>query len=1085
MAVQQLTQPIVNPIPAFDAITVNTIDFVVIGGAQVVGNRLVISNNETGEQIYNVKQLTMKLEHTLPAGTLFNGGYYNAVIYTVDNSGAESEASTAVPFYCYSNPVLTIDNIPSTETIENGTYAFVGNYAQQENELLDSYQFTLYDSNKNILSQSPLIYYESDSSLSYTFVGMSNDTAYYVSLTGETVNNTQVTSGLRYFTVRYLQPASFAICDLINDCEDGYIQISSNIVAIDGKSNPDPPIYIDDKEVDLTDPDTWVKWNEGFRIKDDFTLRAWGRNFSEYEPLITLTNNTNSDTVPNKIELKWMVAEVVEQLPNYVLVNGNNVNLLDSETDSIEKLSIGGNTSQSITTQNVPTPTTPMPIYNLGDIKNLVNINGFNIAYTQQYYQETNTGFELQSNFIYTLSFAYNINSTTTDIYYSIGYGTDSYTTDIKINIQYNSLTNGRNFVSFTAPDNIPEGSTLWVKFGQTIILADIDVDISNIQLEYGNKVTDYQLPTVYNIYPTVSSKNLYNYDAPMYIIEENAIYSTIQNGYNISPIIMGEEADIAIGFKNKLVPGNTYAISYSKMGNFSNFELYTVLKGSQERLSKIEVNDGIFVAPEGLYDLQLVFYVDSSVETNVLEIWNIQIEANDMITTYEPYQSTNTLVVLDEPLRGIGDHRDLICLESPNILNQATQTGDVSPNTTYYLSQKGDTVYYIWYYNTEGNLITFLDAQGKEASGVSGTKGTFTTHKECVKIVITKTASPTANDVTEEELLTNQVIISKGDNEQQYYPYISEPSIIRYIGTLTLTGEEEWKDNPNVETCDRYTLNISQIPDQSIYSTGFCEYFTVSNTLVDTLYYLIYNNGQQIDINFSAKGTSTLSEFRNWLMENNVTCTYIMNTPIITPLSESNISALEGLQTYKPVSNVFVDNNILGRMAFEYANAYTDQTTQNVYAILRCYNTNTMPYIVHSNYITIPSDTDKIFIWMRRKNNIFDLHIENLGDYNEGDKPVDITKPIVTLDIDTNIITQTTIPVTANSIDENGLTTIRFSKDNGVSWDEIITVDGLSSTNTYVFENLTPDTIYTIRVEAIDLAGNIGGISQQVTTKA
>ena len=34
-------------------------------------------------------------------------------------------------------------------------------------------------------------------------------------------------------------------------------------------------------------------------------------------------------------------------------------------------------------------------------------------------------------------------------------------------------------------------------------------------------------------------------------------------------------------------------------------------------------------------------------------------------------------------------------------------------------------------------------------------------------------------------------------------------------------------------------------------------------------------------------------------------------------------------------------------------------------------------------------------------------------------------------------------------------------------------------------FENLNPDTTYTIRVEAIDLSGNIGGISQQVKTKS
>lgn len=346
MAIQQLTQPIINPISAFDSKKAHIISFIVIGGAQVIGNRLVIRDNQTGKEIYNKIQSTMKLEHLIPANTLINGGYYNAVVYTIDSANNESVASTAVPFYCYSQPNLTIDNIPATETIENGTYRFIGSYLQKENELLNSYQYTLYDSNKNILSQSSLIYYDTDSSLSYTFVGMSNDTAYYIELSGETVNGTKITSGLKYFTVRYLQPASFAICDLVNNCENGYIQISSNIVAIDGKSNPDPPIYIDDKEVDLRDPDSWVEWNSGFRIQDDFTMRVWGRDFTPYENIITLSNDLSSSNNPNKIEMKWMIGDTIKKLPTYKDVSGYNVNLEDSKRAPIKNLSIKGETRQ-------------------------------------------------------------------------------------------------------------------------------------------------------------------------------------------------------------------------------------------------------------------------------------------------------------------------------------------------------------------------------------------------------------------------------------------------------------------------------------------------------------------------------------------------------------------------------------------------------------------------------------------------------------------------------------------------------------------------------------------------------------------
>ena len=1086
MAIQQLTQPILNPIAAFDATQAQAITFVVIGGAQVIGNRLVISDNQTGAEVYNQLQSTMKLEHLVPANTLANGGYYNAVVYTIDSGNNESEASTAIPFYCYSQPSLTIDNIPVTETIENGTYKFTGNYLQQENELLNSYQYTLYDSNRDILSQSPLIYYNTDSSLSYTFVGMSNDTSYYIELSGETINGTKITSGLRYFTVRYIQPASFAICDLVNNCENGYIQISSNIVAIDGKSNPDPPIYIDDKEVDLRDPDSWVEWNSGFRIQNDFTMRVWGRDFNDYQNIITLTNDINTTSTPNRIELKWMVGDVIKTLPSYTTVEGTNINILNAEAAKIQNLSIGGNSIQD------------SEIYSVGETKNLINIENFNANYTQQYFQTTNTRFLLKPDFIYTFSFDYNVNATTTDLYYSIGYGTDSYDTDLKSTIQYQTLVKGRNSVSFIVPDSIPSNSYLWVKFAQTIILADVNVDISNIQLEAGNVATDYEDPGLYNIYPTSAANNLFNYNTPIYLLKNNINYVAIQNGYHISPVEIDKEAYLGIGFKNILKPGNTYTLSFSQLGQFEEFALYTTNKESEETIAEIPITNNVFVAPEGIYDLQLVFAVDNSSLSNYIEIWNVQIEANNVISEYEPYVANSSIITLDEPLRGIGEYKDLICLESPNILNQDTQSGVVTGNTIYYLNQTGNTEYYIWYYNEDGNLITFIDEEGHEGSGTKGITGSFVTHKDCVKITITKSDNPKAGDVTSSELTTNHVGITKGINPQVYYPYISEPSIIRYIKGMALDGTEDWKlYGSNASTHRRFglaitggnipkTIKISSVGNN--FGDGICSHFKIEQDYKETdliMFIQIGSPSWYIGITDFNSKWADVEELKTWLSNNNIDMYYVLDTPTVSKLSNDNINALKALSTYKPVSNVFTNNEVLGNIKLDYVSDYTEQQTENAYVLLKCWNANIMPYVCHSNYIDIPDEKDKVFIWMRRKNNLFDLKIENLGDYNEDDKPTDTTKPIVTLEINPNNVEANRIPVTAYSIDDNGLKTVRFSKDNGNSWDEIVTVDGLSSTNSYTFINLNPNTTYTIRVEAIDLAGNIGGISQQVTTKS
>lgn len=1087
MAVQQLTQPIINNIAAFDATQAQTITFTVIGGAQVIANRLVISNNQTGAQVYNQIQSTMKLEHTIPANTLSNGVYYNAIVYTINSGNEESVASVAVPFYCYSTPILTITNIPETETIENGTYAFTGNYIQTENERLDSYQYTLYDSNKDVLSQSPLIYYDTDNSLSYTFRGMSNDTAYYIELTGETVNNTKITSGLVYFTIRYEQPASFAICDLVNDCHNGYIQISSNIVAIDGTSNPDPPIYINDKEVDLTDKDAWVEWASGFRIQDNFTMRVWGREFTPYEKIITLTNDLNSDEKPNKIELKWMIGDVIKNLPSYVKVDGYNINITDSEATAIRNLSIGGNSSQLTSTN--PSVENPLPIYSVGDKKNLINVADFDLVYNNEYYSATNTNFILEPNYIYTLSFNYDINSATTDLYYSLGYGTTEYTGDISSTIQYQTQGNGRNSVTFTVPDTVPANNYLWVKFGQTIILADVDVQISNIQLEQNSTVTTYESPSNYEICPTLINRNIYNYNRALYLKSNNCICTQIANGYHIQVSETGTESSLGIGWKNLLIGGKQYTISYSQLGQFDNFKLYTTKKDSQDTISEITVTNNTFTAPDGLYDLQLVFSVDNTSASNYIEIWNIQIEASTTISEYEPQLSNSNTLVFNEPLRGIGEYKDLVCLTSPNLLDSTLQSANVEGNTTYYLNQIGDQEYHLWYYNEEGKLITFTDEEGKETSGVVGVKGSFTTHQNCVKIKITKSADADVNDVSENEIINNQIDITLGNNPIIYYPFAAEPSLIRYFEAKTLNGSENWilGDAPTQTDTLYFILPNSQIGLNSDIVNCMANIFKAYDAT-----YLYSNDVEGIAQTqesivvrvLKTRGVSDLATFKTFLGSHNIIGVFRIFNPSIEQLGDSNSSALQGLTTYTPITNAYTNNSVLGNLKFEYVNGYTEQQTQNAYLLLRCWSANNMPYVMHSNYIDIPSTSDKIFIWMRRKNNIFDLRIENLHDYGEGEKPIDEDKPIVSMEINQEGVTSSTIPVVANAVDDNGLRTIRFSKNNGQSWDEIIPVDGLSTTQSYIFTGLKSNTTYTIRAEAIDLQGNIGGISQRVTTK-
>ena len=1081
----QLTQPILNPISAFDATQQYTFTFVVIGGNQVVANMLTINDNSDGSQVYQATQSTMRLEHVLPANTLENGHYYSVTVQTIDNAEQLSEASVAVPFYCYSTPSLTISNMPSSGTINNNSYTFQGAYSQSEGEALNSYQFTLYNNNREVISQTPLIYYSSDSSLQYTFTGMSSNTSYFIELSGQTVNGTQITSGVLSFNVNYSSSASFAICDLVNDCENGYIQISSNVVAIQGNSNPEPPIYIDDKEVDLREDGNYVNWDSGFNIQNDFTMRVWGRDFNPYEDIINMSNNQDSDEDPNRINMKWMLGDIDKELPEYTNGQGSFINIQNSQSGNIENLELYGITIQEAGT---PSVNSPKQLYSLGDIKNLINVENFNITYSQQYSQDTNTQFILKPNYTYTLSFDYLINNATTDLYYSIGYGTTSYTTDIATQIQYDTQIEGRNYYTFTVPANIPENNYLWIKFGQTIILADIDIDISNVQLEKGIYNTDYQAPDIYNIYPTITKKNVFNNDNVLYLKNNNTSYTAIQNGYNIVPTQTTGEAYLAIGYSNFLEEGNSYAISLNYLGQFSEIKLYTIQKNTQQEVGEISLTNNSFIAPSNIYDIEIRLYIDNTIDTNYAQVWNIQLEANTTVTTYETYEEQKVDISLNSPIYGMTSYRDLICLKSPNLLNPNNQSANLTANREYYFSQNETTPYYLWFYNEDNVLITFVNESGESTNHLMGTKFSFISPANTVKMIITKSENSEANDVTSEEIIANGISIIEGNVEKPYYPYVIEPSIIRYFDFKTLTADDTWfiGSAPNQNSTLYFAMNYNQ---QGLFSheiNCMCDKLPsyMANYLWDNDEEGIAQSQSQIIVRVSKSTVSDLNTFKNYLTTSNISGIFRKSVPTVEALSSSISTSLSNLVSNNTITNIFYNNIGSGNISLKYISSYSVQETQNAYVILRCYNNNDLPYIITSNYIDIPSDIDKVFIWVRRVNNIFDLRIENLGDYSEGGGGDDTTDPVVTIEADP-IITSNSITITANAIDDTGLRTIRFSKNNGSTWDEERAIDGLSVTEEYTFADLTADTQYTIRVEAIDLSGNIGGISEQLTTAA
>lgn len=295
-----LTKPILNNVAAFDASNSQIFTFNVVGGSQVTGNTLTIKDNSTLEQVYRATQTSFKLQHVVPAGTLTNGKYYQAYLVTIDAQGNTSAQSNTIQFNCYAQPVFRFTNVSEHAVVNNATFEFQAQYNQTQGEILNEYTFNLYDTAGILISTSGKKYNTNSTlpfNISYTFSGLGDNTAYTIEVVGRTSGGTNITTGRVDFSVRYSTPQLYSPLYLTNNCQGGYITIETGISPIVGQSNPTPPVYIDDKEIDLTEDGAWVEWNDGYFLSPPYTARIWGRNFKENAEILRLKNDNGATVV--------------------------------------------------------------------------------------------------------------------------------------------------------------------------------------------------------------------------------------------------------------------------------------------------------------------------------------------------------------------------------------------------------------------------------------------------------------------------------------------------------------------------------------------------------------------------------------------------------------------------------------------------------------------------------------------------------------------------------------------------------------------------------------------------------------------
>lgn len=315
-----------------------------------------------------------------------------------------------------------------------------------------------------------------------------------------------------------------------------------------------------------------------------------------------------------------------------------------------------------------PTPETPVEVESVGEkTKNL-----FNKSNVEQGSLMDATGEKINSNYrVRTKEFitleagTYIVSSSDVKIRIIHIYNYDSEKwEDKKGEGNYNDIT-------FTLTKKSKIKIVFQYAYNNTTVITPDNVKNSNVQLEVGSTVTEYE-PYGYKIPVKASIKSLF-YTDPMkltlnmsgkrvsFIYPKNEVILT-PNTYKLT-IFTSNEINLKHGLK--------YSILITEGG--TNKEIY--LEGSGQS------TNGVFtVTQETILKSVYVFLSTNENSTGQITINNVQLEIG--ATTTEP---VTTNIYLNEPLRKIGDYADYIDFESKKIVRSIEEnTWKGSENWSY-----------------------------------------------------------------------------------------------------------------------------------------------------------------------------------------------------------------------------------------------------------------------------------------------------------------------------------------------------------------------------------------------------------------
>lgn len=173
--------------------------------------------------------------------------------------------------------------------------------------------------------------------------------------------------------------------------------------------------------------------------------------------------------------------------------------------------------------------------------------------------------------------------------------------------------------------------------------------DLDNIQVEEGIVATDYE-PYGYLLDVKVTGKNLFDRekarDTANWIIRDG-------DGYAKFPIRVGKGNKVTFSYAEKLMAGKGFyiGIAQSETGAIVSW-LYHSAETNLNNNKHTTVAAG---------DYMYLSCNKSSIQKFLNTIQTLQVEIGGEQTPYEPYTEQSMQIVLNEPLRGVGEYKDVL----------------------------------------------------------------------------------------------------------------------------------------------------------------------------------------------------------------------------------------------------------------------------------------------------------------------------------------------------------------------------------------------------------------------------------------